>query len=103
MRVSSLLFLSSTILLFSGSVGLRAADTGGKLKDAESATHSGDAARHQIVDTYKYPGFKVIQRSALPGLAASVLSSSKTHVTVPLSGTRTPSALGETFSTVKRR
>ena len=32
-----------------------------KLKDTESATHGYDAAYHQIVDTYEYPGFSVIQ------------------------------------------
>ena len=32
-----------------------------KIKDTESATHGDDAAKHQIVDTYKYPGFEVIQ------------------------------------------
>jgi len=33
----------------------------GKIKDTESATHGDDAAKHQIVDTYKYPGFEVVQ------------------------------------------
>lgn len=32
-----------------------------KIKDTESATHGDDAARHQIVDTYKFPGFDVVQ------------------------------------------
>ncbi len=32
-----------------------------KIKDAESATHGTDDARHQIVDTYKYSGFEVVQ------------------------------------------
>ncbi|MCE5328091.1 MAG: MBL fold metallo-hydrolase [Planctomycetaceae bacterium] len=32
-----------------------------KIKDTESATHGGDAARHQIVDTYRFPGFEVVQ------------------------------------------
>ena len=32
-----------------------------KIKDTESATHGGDAAQHQVVDTYKYPGFEVVQ------------------------------------------
>ncbi len=31
------------------------------IKDSESATHGDDAASHQVVDTYKFPGFKVIQ------------------------------------------
>ena len=33
----------------------------GKIKDAESASHTDDAARHQIVDTYRYPGFRIVQ------------------------------------------
>jgi rhodanese-related sulfurtransferase/glyoxylase-like metal-dependent hydrolase (beta-lactamase superfamily II) len=33
----------------------------GKIKDAESASHGDDAAMHQIVDTYKFPGFEVVQ------------------------------------------
>ncbi|NTV42359.1 MAG: MBL fold metallo-hydrolase, partial [Syntrophobacteraceae bacterium] len=31
------------------------------IKDSESATHGDDAASHKVVDTYKFPGFKVIQ------------------------------------------
>ena len=31
------------------------------VKDAESATHGDDAASYQIVDTYSFPGFKIIQ------------------------------------------
>jgi hydroxyacylglutathione hydrolase len=33
----------------------------GKIKDTESATHDDDAAKHQIVDTYKFGGFEVVQ------------------------------------------
>lgn len=32
-----------------------------KIKDTESATHGDDAARHQIVDTYKFPDCEVVQ------------------------------------------
>ncbi|MBN2291900.1 MAG: MBL fold metallo-hydrolase, partial [Pirellulales bacterium] len=32
-----------------------------EIKDAEAATHGDDAASYQIVDTYKFPGFKIIQ------------------------------------------
>ncbi|MHC4945086.1 MAG: MBL fold metallo-hydrolase [Planctomycetota bacterium] len=32
-----------------------------KLKDAESATHGFEGAVHQVVDTYEYPGFEVVQ------------------------------------------
>lgn len=31
------------------------------IKDRESATHGDDAAQHQIVDTYKFQGFEVVQ------------------------------------------
>ena len=31
------------------------------LKDAESATHGDKAAYYQVVDTYKYPGFEIVQ------------------------------------------
>ena len=32
-----------------------------KIKDAESATHGSEGAVHQVVNTYSYPGIKVIQ------------------------------------------
>ncbi len=32
-----------------------------QLKDAESATHGDEAASYQIVKTYQYPGFKLVQ------------------------------------------
>jgi glyoxylase-like metal-dependent hydrolase (beta-lactamase superfamily II) len=32
-----------------------------QIKDTESATHDGDSSSHSIVDTYTFPGFKVIQ------------------------------------------
>jgi hydroxyacylglutathione hydrolase len=32
-----------------------------KIKDTESTTHGDDAAKHQIVDTYKFQGFEVVQ------------------------------------------
>ncbi len=31
------------------------------LEDAESASHGGDAATYQIVDTYQFPGFRIVQ------------------------------------------
>jgi rhodanese-related sulfurtransferase len=34
---------------------------GAAIKDTESATHGADASQYQIVDTYAYPGFKLIQ------------------------------------------
>ena len=33
----------------------------GQIKDAESATHADSASEYQIVDTYKYPGFEIVQ------------------------------------------
>ena len=35
--------------------------SGAQIKDSESATHGSDASIHRIVDTYSFPGFKVIQ------------------------------------------
>jgi hydroxyacylglutathione hydrolase len=32
-----------------------------QLKDAESATHGDDAASYQVVNTYQYPGFQLVQ------------------------------------------
>ena len=34
---------------------------GAEVKDAESATHGSDSSNYRIVDTYSFPGFKVIQ------------------------------------------
>jgi len=33
----------------------------GRVRDAEAASHSFDAARYQVKDTYQFPGFKIIQ------------------------------------------
>ncbi|MBP1741099.1 MAG: beta-lactamase domain protein [Deltaproteobacteria bacterium] len=46
-------------LAFIGSVSFAAEQ--GKIKDTESTTHGDDAAKHQIVDSYKFPGFEVVQ------------------------------------------
>lgn len=35
--------------------------TAGEIKDSESASHDDSAAKYQIVDTYKYPGFELVQ------------------------------------------
>ncbi len=32
-----------------------------KIKDTESVTHGDDAAKHQVVDTYKFSGFEIVQ------------------------------------------
>jgi len=34
---------------------------GTKIKDTESASHGAEDAFHQIVDTYKFPGFEIVQ------------------------------------------
>ena len=34
---------------------------GAEIKDSESATHGSDSSTYKIVDTYSFPGFKVIQ------------------------------------------
>jgi hydroxyacylglutathione hydrolase len=49
--------LLSVAVLVLGTAGLSAA----AVQDAESATHGDDAARYQVVNTYEYPGFKLIQ------------------------------------------
>lgn len=42
--------------------GLAAWAAGGaQIKDAESASHGADDAFHQLVDTYKFPGFEIVQ------------------------------------------
>lgn len=33
----------------------------GTVKDAESASHAADSAAYQVVDTYTYPGFSIVQ------------------------------------------
>jgi len=44
-------------LCFAGPGGAVAAE----IKDAEAATHGDEAASYQVVDTYEFPGFKIIQ------------------------------------------
>jgi rhodanese-related sulfurtransferase/glyoxylase-like metal-dependent hydrolase (beta-lactamase superfamily II) len=34
---------------------------GTQIKDTESASHGADDASHQLVDTYKFPGFEIVQ------------------------------------------
>jgi hydroxyacylglutathione hydrolase len=48
-------------LLLAGMAFLGLAARSAGLKDAESASHGDAAASYQVVDTYQYPGFKVIQ------------------------------------------
>ena len=31
-----------------------------EVKDAEAATHGDEAASYQVVDTYEFPGFKIM-------------------------------------------
>ncbi|MEN6426269.1 MAG: rhodanese-like domain-containing protein [Phycisphaerales bacterium] len=49
--------LAVAVLLWMATAGSSVA----AVKDAESATHGYDAARYQVVNTYEYPGFKLIQ------------------------------------------
>jgi len=37
------------------------AASGTQIKDSESASHGADDAMHQLVDTYKFPGFEIVQ------------------------------------------
>lgn len=55
-------FLALTILLgitriYAPAVGFTVAD----IEDAEATTHGDEAASYQVVDTYEFPGFKIIQ------------------------------------------
>ena len=40
---------------------LAVAAEGTKIKDSESASHDAADAFHQIVDTYRFPGFEIVQ------------------------------------------
>ncbi len=53
------------------------------IRDSESATHGADDAFHQIVDTYRFPGFEIVQFN-LPVLShfSYLLSSGKEAVVV---------------------
>ena len=59
MRSNKYIAIGAILLSFVVSLGEPAETT--KLKDAESATHGYDAAWHEIVNTYEYPGFSVLQ------------------------------------------
>jgi hydroxyacylglutathione hydrolase len=49
-------------VFFLGGFGLLANLTAAAgIKDSESATHGSEDAFHQIVDTYKFPGFEIVQ------------------------------------------
>jgi len=50
------------------SLALGQAAFAAEIKDAESATHGSDSSTYKIVDTYSFPGFKVIQFT-LPSLS----------------------------------
>jgi glyoxylase-like metal-dependent hydrolase (beta-lactamase superfamily II) len=41
--------------------GLALAAQGTKIKDSESASHGAGDALHQVVDTYRSPGFEIVQ------------------------------------------
>lgn len=49
------------ILLMTLSLTLPFSPAAAELKDAESASHGDEAAAYQIVNTYEYPGFQLVQ------------------------------------------
>ena len=53
--------LPSLAIAFALSTWMRARPASGQIKDAESATHADAASMYQVVDTYKYPGFEIVQ------------------------------------------
>ncbi len=59
MRLSGILLIAAVCSTYLDALVLAA--EGAKIKDAESAAHGGDAASYQIVDTYKYSSFSVVQ------------------------------------------
>ena len=56
-----LLFAFVTLGLIMMNLGFSNRVLSAAIKDTESASHADDAASYQVVDTYSYPGFKVIQ------------------------------------------
>ena len=40
---------------------IRHSASGATIKDTESATHGDEAASYQIVNTYQYPGYRLVQ------------------------------------------
>ena len=53
--------LPSLAIAFALSTWMGARPASGQIKDAESATHADAASMYQVVDTYKYPGFEIVQ------------------------------------------
>ncbi|HUU97440.1 MAG TPA: rhodanese-like domain-containing protein [Phycisphaerae bacterium] len=53
--------LPSLAIAVTLSTWMGARPAAGQIKDAESATHADSASEYQIVDTYKYPGFEIVQ------------------------------------------
>jgi hydroxyacylglutathione hydrolase len=51
--------LAHLLFLFPGLAALAAEGT--KIKDSESASHGAEDALHQVVDTYRFPGFDIVQ------------------------------------------
>ncbi len=49
------------VLAFCLSLAIAQTALGAEIKDSESATHGSDSSGYKIVDTYSFPGFKVIQ------------------------------------------
>jgi hydroxyacylglutathione hydrolase len=49
------------VLVLCGSLLLAGVTQAAGIKDSESATHGAEDAFHQIVDTYRFPGFEIVQ------------------------------------------
>ena len=54
-------FYRNCLPILLGVLLLAGTSTAAGIKDSESASHSVDASSHRIVDTYVFPGFKVVQ------------------------------------------
>lgn len=61
MRKSGRLASLTLLVMFSLILMQSAGAWGAAIQDSESATHAVDASRYYVVDTYQFPGFKLIQ------------------------------------------
>ena len=61
MKKRGTLALGTLLLLFSLCFMLNTGAWGSEIKDSESAAHGADASKYHVVDTYAFPGFKLIQ------------------------------------------
>ena len=53
--------LGMLVALFLLNFMVNASAWGSEIKDSESAAHGVDASKYYVVDTYAFPGFKLIQ------------------------------------------